>query len=158
MTLHEFKSWFKFIGKAKNRHGVHSPFVYTFNEDVLNYSRSQEELVSNMAYYYSIGKIEGIDIKGAAPRIKTKSAMTFNRLIVRELANNQATDQWLNELGEDDMLIVKPLYSNQDTQSLWERLYKNDKVRLSVDMFGAGLLLSRKEFKVKQHFLLRSSL
>lgn len=83
--------------------------------------------------------------------------MTFKRLIVREMTDNVQAD-WLSELEEDDMLIVKPLYSNQDNQSLWERLYKNEKVRLSIDMFGAGLLLSRKEFKVKQHFLLRSSL
>jgi hypothetical protein len=133
--------------------------VYTFNEDVLNHSRSLEELVQNMAWYYDLVRVEGWEVKPGS-KLKAKSPMSFDRLIVKDISGKapEQVEELLGGMEEGDILLIKPLYKNPDNQALWERLYQHEKVRLSIDMFGAGLLLSRKEFKVKQHFLLRSSL
>jgi predicted O-methyltransferase YrrM len=42
------KEYLQYIAKAKNLHGIHSPFVYTFNDEVLNDDRS----------FYAFEKIE----------------------------------------------------------------------------------------------------
>lgn len=146
LSFFTLKHWLQHRRKAKNRHGVHSPFVYTFNEDVLNHSRNLDELVANMAQYYNI---PGVYRKG---NVNTRSAMVFGRLIVLPLTDHLTLT---TDITEDDIVLLHPLYTSPAQAHQWQTLCAGSKVTMSIDLFNAGLLLFRKEFKIKQHFLLR---
>jgi hypothetical protein len=40
-------------------------------------------------------------------------------------------------------------------EGAWEKICKDDRVTLSIDLFFIGLVFFRKEFREKQHFVIR---
>jgi hypothetical protein len=52
-------------------------------------------------------------------------------------------------------MIVQGIHSSAVMETAWERLKKNDQVRLTIDLFSIGILFCRKEQKEKEHFIIR---
>lgn len=129
MTLHAFIQYVKYRWKAKGRHGVHSPFVYKFIEDGLQKinANSLEELLT---IYF------GEDM--------------------RLIANGNIASQLIRQYADANKVVaIKNIHSTaQDTQQ-WLALAHNEQVKLSIDLFEYGLLFFNKEFKEKQHFVLK---
>lgn len=154
----------KYRLRAKNLHGVHSPFVYQFNERVLNEASSaqnsshfpyaaqlglntkQSSVLQRMSDYYCIQSIHILDQKVEMAREKNA-----NRLLIY-------TDLSLIPLTSNihDIVVLISPYATQENRIAWQKLIKASHVPLSIDVFELGILFFRKEFLVKQHFVLRS--
>lgn len=163
------KLWFRVA--ALNRHGVHSPFVYDFVEQLLNghYSpgaglpqwpdpeTSWSELVLRMAWYYGCSTIEVNDRLVELPAAEIAAAgIRFCKIIVINDLAGGLPAVMVPGLGlEDTILVIANPYKDKANAALWADLRMQQGVTLALDMFDAGLLFFRKEFLVPQYFRLR---
>ena len=153
--------YLKYKLRAQDRHGVHSPFVYSFNEVVLNKSGSIDQLVNNIIAYYSVKSAHTIDLPSAnklqptGNTVSNKSAMEFDKLHIWDLEAKNNSTPTLHDIGSNDILIIKPLYASPTNKEQWDSLKDDNRVRLSIDLFQLGLLFFREEFIMKQHFILK---
>jgi hypothetical protein len=154
----------KYWRKAQNRHDIHSPFVYGFVEQILNgkwksalramdnpvegvaLNKKQERLLSQIITYYRV------------------SVVNLNEKPLKTAANNpdlvalwiytDVPDKPIN-CSASDIVVFLGIHSSKKTFRSWELHCQNTTVRLSLDVFEAGILFFRKDFIVKQHFVLK---
>jgi len=63
--------------------------------------------------------------------------------------------QFVNHSTSSTILIFDDIHWSREMEEAWEIIKKNPVVTLTLDLFFIGIVLLRKEFKVKQHFLIR---
>jgi hypothetical protein len=170
MTIHSFFQHLQYKRKALGRHGVHSPFVYSFVEDVLldtdnsladsiasadNYAQQGHygQLVSRIKAYYKYKSLIKIP-----PAADFKPEGTFQLLLFK--AGDKP--EWLTELNRyghlatnDGMAILPGIHTTARHTDEWDKCCASPMATLSIDLYGMGLLLFNKDFKEKQHFLLK---
>jgi predicted O-methyltransferase YrrM len=61
----------------------------------------------------------------------------------------------LNKTNNDSILIFDDIHWSKEMEGAWETIKEDDAVRCTVDLFFIGIVLFRKEFKEKQHFVIR---
>ncbi|OJW82133.1 MAG: hypothetical protein BGO69_16185 [Bacteroidetes bacterium 46-16] len=132
MSLHALTEYIKYRLKAKTRHGVHSPFVYALVENVLR-KKSNTPLEERLKSCLGMETISG---------------------------GNNARD-WKARLegmrDANSILLVPGIHKSPLHTQYWNELVADKKVRLSIDLYQAGLLLFKDEFKEKQHFILKAA-
>lgn len=132
MSLHALTEYIKYRLKAKTRHGVHSPFVYALVENVLR-KKSNTPLEERLTSCLGMETIS---------------------------AGNNARD-WKARLegmrDANSILLVPGIHKSPLHTQYWNELVTDKKVRLSIDLYQAGLLLFKDEFKEKQHFILKAA-
>jgi hypothetical protein len=131
VNLHRFTQYIKYKWKAKGRHGVHSPFVYKFIEDGLQKIRAVS-LRELLAIYF------GEDILIFAG----EDAAAWQQLIHAYAETN-------------NVIAIKNIHHAAQRTEHWQQLIKDRRVTLSIDLFEYGLVFFNKEFKEKQHFVLK---
>lgn len=134
---------FQYILKAKDGYSIQSPFVYDLYYNVLTARLDKECMRMN--------HLSGRDIHS---QLLYKILDHYN---AREIED---TDTWLST----DKTIVMPdgsmiglLYaphSDKEREKLWEEIWRNHEVTVSVDIYHTGIIFSSKKLS-KQHFLLR---
>ena len=169
MTIHAFKEYLKYRWKAKNRHGIHSPFVYAFVEDVLEDrkrlfgslqivdhglpTQNHNMLLSRMMVYYSyhsIRRVASID--------KAGMTASCDLLLLHETDPRQwksLLDENASFPGNDSVVVIADIHKSADHTAAWASLCKARPVRIGIDLYGIGLLFFRAEVKERQHFVLR---
>ena len=68
-------------------------------------------------------------------------------------------DKWKEQsaaLNNERVLIVPDIHKSRLHQQRWNALIADEKILLTIDLFRAGLLINREDFKEKQHFVLRT--
>jgi len=135
-TWHALKTYIKYRKQAKTRHGVHSPFVFDFVENVLHNKAHipGEDLPERIATYY---KINPVYLSLDQPDVL------------------HSFEQCLPTLRPEDIIIIRDIHTTAHNSKVWKRLASHTNVTMSIDLYKIGLLLFRKEFKVKQHFILK---
>lgn len=63
--------------------------------------------------------------------------------------------QCLTKAHNDTILIFDDIHWTEDMEETWETIKANSAVTLTIDLFFLGLVFLKKEFKEKQHFVLR---
>ncbi|MES2479627.1 MAG: hypothetical protein V4561_11095 [Bacteroidota bacterium] len=148
---------------AKNRHGVHSPFVYDFVEKILN-GRLTDKNFSQSRYWKQVGftskqsiildricsyyNIHSIHLPGNQIEFTTSNS-GIRLLIYSELSQIE-----LNNHCSDIVIVLNPRSSLAKYLN-WRRLTTEPGITLSLDIFEMGIFFFRKEFLVKQHFILK---
>ncbi|MCC6186740.1 MAG: hypothetical protein IT256_06275 [Chitinophagaceae bacterium] len=163
MTLFYYWQRFLYKFKAKNRHDIHSPFVYDFIESVVNNSsgmhnniaatffadanlkQKQIAILERICVHYGISAIVLYDIEMI---LNTDSECV--RLWIFENAKDVI---W--PLNTEDIVVVLHLYSYKDLLDNWHLKAKNAQVTLSINVFELGVLFFKPTFKVKQQFVLK---
>lgn len=168
MNLHAIIQYLKYRWRAKGRHGVHSPFAYDLIEHVLldkgviereyiveypSLALCYENLLSRIATCYKYKAILYLPLENEDV-VKTNADLL--------LLNEVAPKQWLNLLNKYFHLLnsqgavaVIGIHKTMKHTTAWKNLCTDQNVKMSIDMYGVGLLLFRDEFKEKQHFVLK---
>ena len=64
-------------------------------------------------------------------------------------------NQLLGSIQPDSILIFQNIHFSRDMERAWEEIKANEIVTLTIDLFYTGIVLFRKENKVKQDFSIR---
>jgi hypothetical protein len=155
MGLFRLKQYLQYKWKAKGRHGTHSPFVYAFVEDVLRHSGSERALINNMVAYYGIKKVTALlpGIEVVSPEMVNTKALQFEEMVIADITNDKL-QAVIDNAGAHDIIMLKYINNTIAARKRWDAIRQNKKITLSMDLYHAGLLFFRKEFKEKQHFVL----
>lgn len=63
--------------------------------------------------------------------------------------------QCLTQIHDNSLIIFDDIHWTKDMEEAWEAIKANPAVTLTIDLFFLGIVFFKKEFKEKQHFVLR---
>ena len=61
----------------------------------------------------------------------------------------------MHHVKNDSILIFDDIHWSKEMELAWEEIKKDERVLATIDLFFIGIVLFRKEFREKQHFLVR---
>ena len=64
-------------------------------------------------------------------------------------------NQVLAKSNEYTIIILDDVHWSKQMEKAWNEVKQHPQVTLTIDLFFIGIVLLRKEFKVKQHFVIR---
>jgi predicted O-methyltransferase YrrM len=64
-------------------------------------------------------------------------------------------EKFLQKLPVSATIIIHDIHWSKEMEEAWSYIQQHPDVKMSVDIFSAGLIFFRDEFKVKQHFTIR---
>jgi predicted O-methyltransferase YrrM len=64
-------------------------------------------------------------------------------------------EQLLHQKNESSILIFDDIHWSKEMEAAWTSIKEHPDTMLTIDLFFIGLVFFRKEFKVKQHFVIR---
>ncbi len=164
MALHSFIEYLKYSWKAKGRHGTHSPFVYDLVENVLmdkgtikpesvieyrSLPLKYENLISRIALYYGCKNVLSVPAENST--IQKPDMLLLNDS--RQWA--VLFEHYAPVLNGNTIVVVPHIHQTVLQTRAWGKIVAHPQVRMSIDLYGIGLLLFREEFKEKQHFVLK---
>lgn len=167
MSFHAFFEFLKYKWRARGRHGTHSPFVYDFveqvlqNKDVLDKAYivsyraiplKYENLLSRVAQRYRYNTVVNL-----SQELKDGQVHKTDLLVMSEAEPEKWMEQYrnyVNQMDKNGAIAVPGIHKTVAHSLAWKKLCGDNEVRMSLDMYGVGLLLFREEFKEKQHFIL----
>ena len=164
MNPYQIIQFFKYKWKAMGRHGTHSPFVYAFIEEVLHdYEIIPREYIVSCPW---LGlRFENI-LSRIAARYQFKNILFLPKqpagaadMVIMDRKEPQnwksQLEAILPQLKNESVVVVPDIHTSKALGLAWAGLCKHPEVRMSIDLYGMGLLLFREEFKVPQHFVLQ---
>ncbi len=131
---------FLFNLKARNAHGLHSPFVYELYTQIINpclhQSGDLSALLTNELFNYQGKSVEK------------------NKFNVQIFDINQFDTENLNMNFEDVLLIENIRKPNNLAR--WNQLIEHEKIVFSIELYEMGLLFFN-PIAPKQHFVFKKS-
>ncbi len=168
MTLHALTEYARYRWKAKRLHGVHSPFAYDFSEKVLYQHAVNERddrlkaykwlrpryftLLAKILSYYNYTNLHCLT------HDNEDEPVSCDLLLLKDDAPGdwvRLFNKYQPYLANNCAVMVSGIHKTKRHSAKWQRLYNHPKVMCSIDLYGVGLLFFRKEFKEKQHFVLK---
>jgi predicted O-methyltransferase YrrM len=64
-------------------------------------------------------------------------------------------EQILGNLAPASLVIIHDIHWSREMEETWSIIRKHPKVKMTIDIFSAGLVFFREEFQVKQNFMIR---
>jgi predicted O-methyltransferase YrrM len=61
----------------------------------------------------------------------------------------------LGKISKSSLIIIHDIHWSSEMEEAWSVVQADPRVKLSIDIFSAGLVFLREEFKVKQKFIIR---
>jgi predicted O-methyltransferase YrrM len=73
----------------------------------------------------------------------------------RKNATLEYFDFFLSKRTNNSIFIFDDIHWSVEMEEAWKLIQQHDSVTMTIDLFFIGLVLFRKDFKVKQHFSIR---
>jgi predicted O-methyltransferase YrrM len=64
-------------------------------------------------------------------------------------------EQILEHRAASSLIIIHDIHWSGEMEEAWAIIQKHPVVKMTVDIFSAGLVFFREEFQVRQHFMIR---
>ncbi len=64
-------------------------------------------------------------------------------------------EKFLNKISDSSLVIIHDIHWSREMEEAWQIIQGDPRVKMSIDIFSAGLIFFRNEFKVKQQFVIR---
>jgi hypothetical protein len=167
--MHQLYQTLKYRLSAKNRHGVHSPFVYDFIEQIINgkYKNPSITTLNNILNQHALMQLHSTACIAAYYNISTfKKLDAQQNFIVESINANQlgtmyllhAAQKWYMQttFEENDIVLIEQIHKTEQCEAYWQNMIQQTNASLSIDLFDIGILFFRKDFLVKQHFVLQN--
>ena len=156
-----------FWRKARNRHGVHSPFIYDFLDKGL-YRKDlkslppQQRLLIAAADHFNPVTAGTCDLQSPMaawlgsqrPHLLWGSPPTDLFICDSPGKNLIAFIEGRDTWGNDTVVFVGNVRKNQETYACWSRAISHPAVRVILETYPAGLLFFRTQ-QARQHFRIR---
>ena len=86
--------------------------------------------------------------------------LAFNRRVLaqaedRKIPTLDYFEQILLSSNEETIFIFDDIHWSKEMEEAWEIIKQHTAVSLSIDLFFIGIVFLKKDFKVKQHFVIR---
>jgi hypothetical protein len=166
LALHAIIEYIKYSWKARGRHGTHSPFVYDFVEAVLQdrgnmviadpvvysgLSEGNSTLLNRIRQHYDYRSVRWLPDDHVADA-DIVVMPTQEPLLWASLAKHN-----FQLLKRDSLVFVANIHDTAVHTHEWNSMRKMPAVKMSIDLYGAGLLLFKEQFKEQQHFILKDT-
>ena len=150
MTIHALCQYILFRMQARGRHGTHSPFVYHFIEQVLRSKHGSRVVTDTETLLAQLSAVFGLPV--ADTPVMPASIVVLPADEPQDWAARIAGYTSVLPLG---FVALPAIHSTAQHTSNWNIVSNLPTITMSIDLYHSGLLLSRPEFKEKQHFVLR---
>ncbi|MDP5106674.1 MAG: hypothetical protein NWQ31_10960 [Polaribacter sp.] len=157
-------SYFKFLLKSTNQHGVHSPFVYNFvtkglykKENTIvdfkeysalkNLSKKEQKVLSKVIRYFKIDEFK-FELKTSKNSLDKNHKLFFINQIESLIDFNFTT------LNSKQIIVVHGIHQQKETTLRWQEIIKNKEATVTIDLYYFGIIFIRKK-QAKEHFILR---
>lgn len=164
--LFKLKSYFKFLLKSTNEHGVHSPFVFNYLTRCLykkprkSKNKTLDILIKSLIYFgFNNMKILGNAMYKKELQ-KQFSNLDFNSkkidILLVESTHRIGFKTIFSKyrLHNDSLIVFNNINKSESEYAYWNTIIQSDKVTVSIDFYYFGLLFVRKE-QQKEHFFIR---
>lgn len=158
-------TYFKFLLKSQNQHGLHSPFVYDFvtkglynkkiktsnfnnYTELKNLSKKQLKITSKILKYFKIDSLY-FDFSSFIEA----SHKNYKVLFIENL--NLINKINFSTLSSKHFILVNGIYNSKKSYQEWQNIVKNKHITASIDLYYFGLIFFRKE-QAKEHFMIRA--
>ncbi|WP_298472502.1 hypothetical protein [uncultured Maribacter sp.] len=163
--MYSFIHHIKFLLRATNQHGVHSPFVYSYVTKCL-YSKkkyastkSADVLLKSIDYFKikslkinSESELYKHQIKKRFPGLNTNTS-TYDAIYMNDcLTWDKEIEK--KEIKNTSWVFIKSIHHSKESSSQWNNIIALDEVTVSIDLFYCGVLFFRRE-QEKEHFKIR---
>ncbi len=161
MTFHALTEYLKYLCRAKGRHGTHSPFVYALVENVLQklpetladstyeLPVKDNQLITALRAYYGYEQV--IVMNSSMPEVQKADS-----IIITDIAEPEARiGEILANLSDGSIVIVPGIHKTKQDSDAWSRICSMPDIKMCIDLYTTGLIISRSEFREKQHFVLK---
>ena len=166
-------NYFKYYFNASNGkgHGVHSPFVFSFIQEVLNNKELQQEagysdkyraLVARMVAYYmpaSVMELEAIPSSKAKVLEEIENTNTIGLLYIKQIKNAEDLTNYFNaalkKINTQSILIFDNIHDSKEMEPSWETIKMHKEVKLTIDLYKLGVVFFRQEQLEKENFIIR---
>lgn len=64
-------------------------------------------------------------------------------------------EKFLQKISSATMIIIHDIHWSREMEEAWDIIQQDPRVKMSIDIFSAGLVFFREEFLVKQQFIIR---
>lgn len=157
-------SYFKFILKSTNQHGVHSPFMYNFVTKGLHNKSNVNIQLADFNFDDTLSKKEERILKSIIQYFQPSSVIT-NLITTNTTVNNKPNLLYFKNLKEkkiaklgasypNSFIIIKNIHQHKLAFNDWTEITHLQEATVTVDLFYFGLIFCRKE-QAKEHFIIR---
>lgn len=87
--------------------------------------------------------------------LRKKDGTLEDRILRYTGAQTFLSEEGIEHATPDSVILVRDPHAIPERDARWNALRTLPEVTLSLDLYRVGVLLFRKEFKAKQHFILR---
>jgi len=177
MTIHALLQLVLYRQKAMGGHGIHSPFVYAFIENVIQDREKKFQHINDTPVFLCpscVSSASGKKYSALANRMiaylgykdflwindQSHKPSGFYDLVVLHPGHPENWDDDVTSalplLTKNSAIWIPSIHSSARHTDAWQNLCSSAHVLLSIDLYGVGLLFFREEFRERQHFILRS--
>jgi hypothetical protein len=171
LTSHALIERLKYLWKAKTPHGVHSPFVFDFMAHVLKSGVAAADVfpalpqkgknASGMSSKYvrvvnRIAAVYGYTQPTFLPDDTEEEPVSSDFILM-----TAEPKVWIRlfhryhpGLKAKSCVVIANIHKTRRHTGKWNRLCSHPKVKMSIDLYGIGILFFKEDFREKQHFIL----